>query len=336
MSTSSSSKNITQFLDRNQATWSKLESVLRSLGRKPKPQQLTELSQLYRQVSVQLAYAQTHFPTHEIIEYLQSLVIRSHNIIYGAKKKNEWQAVGRFFWHEFPMYFYQRASFFVIALAFVMFGFVLAYFLTLIDDSFARAFLGDLAPLHPDEVSQREWNHALTSSTIMVNNIYVAFFCFAWGALLGIGTVWTLFVNGAMIGSLAALYQQIGGNYIFWAYIWPHGVIELTAIFIAGAAGLSLAYRFFVPGELTRFQAFKQEGKVTIKLVFGVIPMFFIAAIIEGYITAAPWPYWSKYLFAAGTLLLLTIYLGRPFLQSGIVKTSTANKQQSTVPLPPS
>lgn len=317
-------------MDHNQATWSTLETVLAEWRQKPNQHQLLELGRLYRQVSAHFAYAQTHFPSHEIHDYLQTLVIRSHNIIYGVKKKNQWKSILRFFTHTFPQLFYKRSRFFVIALSLLTFGFIFAFLLTLIDDNYAKFFLGDLSPLHPDELAEREWNHALTSSTIMVNNIYVAFFCFAWGALFGIGTVWTLFINGAMIGTLAALYQQIGGDYIFWAYIWPHGIIELTAIFIAGAAGLSLAYSFFVPGELTRYQSFKKEGKVTIQLILGVIPMFILAAIIEGYITPAPWPHWTKYLFAAITLLCLLVYLGRPFWKQAIIDYQQKSPPTST------
>lgn len=317
------------FMDQNQATWSKLETVLNTFGQRPTQKQLEEVSLLYRQVSAHLAYAQTHFPQHEIHYYLETLVIRSHNIIYGAKKKNHWKTILHFFTQEFPYLFYERARFFLIALSLLLIGYIFAYLLTWINQDYAKIILGNLTPLHPDELQEQQWNHAIISSTIMVNNIYVAFFCFAWGALFGIGTVWALILNGATIGSLASLYDQMDSSYIFWAYIWPHGIIELTAIFIAGAAGLSLAYRFFVPGDLTRYQSFKNEGKVTIKLVLGVIPMFVIAAIIEGYITPAPWPYWTKYLFSAVTLFLLMFYLGRPFLREGMIRNQQITKSTS-------
>lgn len=315
------SKKVKPFIDHNQATWSQLELLLSSFGRNPNKNQMDQLGLLYRKVSTHYAYAQTYFSAHEITDYLKTLVIRSHNIIYGTKKKNQWRTIVYFFLHDFPRLFYNRFQFFFIAITLLVVGFILAYFLTLVNDDYSKIFLGNLAPLHPEEISKQQWNHAIASSTIMVNNIYVAFFCFAWGALFGIGTVYTLLLNGAMLGSLAALYQQVGGSYIFWAYIWPHGLIELTAIFISGAAGLSLAYRFFVPRELSRYQSFKKEGKVTIKLIFGVIPMFICAAIIEGYITPAPWPHWTKYLFSAFTLILLLVYLGRPFLKEGIIRT---------------
>ena len=327
----SSTKKIKPFIEHNQPTWSKLEDLLASLGRKPSKKQIDQLGLLYRKISSHYAYAQTYFSAHEVTDYLKTLVIRSHNIIYGAKKKNQWKTIIQFFLHQFPQLFYQRVQFFLIALFLLATGFILAYFLTFVNDDYARIFLGNLTPLHPDEISKQQWNHAIASSSIMINNIYVAFFCFAWGALLGIGTVYALFLNGAMIGALAALYQKIGGNYVFWAHILPHGIIELTAIFIAGSAGLSLAYHFFVPGEQTRYQSFKKEGKVTIKLIFGVIPMFVLAAIIEGYLTPAPWPYWTKYLFAALTFTLLLLYFGRPFVKEGIIRTTEIEKETKVI-----
>nr|WP_232345683.1 stage II sporulation protein M [Paenactinomyces guangxiensis] len=228
---------------------------------------------------------------------------------------------------EFPYLFYQRSQFFFVAGFLLFAGFLLAFLLTYFNEDYAPYFLPPEVATHvdPDQIGQQQWNHAIVSSEIMVNNIQVAFMCFAWGILFGIGTVWSLFMNGMLIGALAALYHRADGGYPFWAFIWPHGVIELTAIFIAGAAGLSLAYRFFVPGEMTRRHSLIKEGIVTIKLMLGVIPMFMIAGVIEGYITPAPWPHWTKYLVALITLLLLLLYFGWPFFKYGISQ-STASK----------
>lgn len=315
-------KNLNHFIQANQATWSRLEYLLEQLpyGSLHK-NELDELGSVYRQVSSHLAYAQTYFPNHETTQYLNHLVIRAHNNLYGIKKKGFWREVFRFFTYEFPILFYQRSRFFYLA-AFLLFaGFLLAFTLTYVDKEYAAYFLPSEIYQHvdPKQVeNQPQWNHAIVSSEIMVNNIRVAFFCFVFGILLGIGTVLLLLMNGMLLGALAALYHQADGGFIFWAYIWPHGVIELTAIFIAGAAGIALAYRIFVPGDLTRRHAIVKEGKVTIKLILGVIPMFILAGIIEGYITPAPLPHWVKYLVALVTLLFLLVYFGWPFFRYGI------------------
>ena len=116
-----------------------------------------------------------------------------------------------------------------------------------------------------------------------------------------------------------------GKLYLLGVYLatWCH---RTNSHLYCGSGWISLAYRFFVPGELSRYQSFKKEGMVTIKLIFGVIPLFIIAAIIEGYITPAPWPHWTKYLFSALTLFALFLYLGRPFLKEGMIRTDHAQQ----------
>jgi uncharacterized membrane protein SpoIIM required for sporulation len=265
-----------------------------------------------------LAYAQTYFHGHETAEYLNRLVIRAHNAIYGKAKSGYVRKAIRFFTTGFPLLLYERRYFFLAAFLILFAGFILAFVLTSIDPNYAAHFLPKemISKVKPHAVdNQPQWNHAIVSSQIMVNNITVSFSCFAFGVLFGVGTVWSLFMNGMLLGALAALYHRVGAGIEFWAYIWPHGVIELTAIFISGAAGLALAYRFFVPGELTRRHAWIKEGKVTIQLMLGVIPMLIVAGIVEGYITPAPWPHWTKYMISALNLLFLLAYFGWPYLQ---------------------
>lgn len=324
------------FVKSNQPTWSRLEYLLEQLsyGTLHKGE-LDELGAVYRKVSSNLSYAQTYFPEHETTEYLNQLVIRAHNLLYGTVKKGYAKKILRFFTFEFPYLFYQRSRFFFVAASLLFAGFLLAFVLTCLNKDYASYFLPpEIVPhANPEEIGQQQWNHPIVSSEIMVNNIQVAFMCFAWGALLGIGTVWSLFLNGMLLGALAALYHLADGSFEFWAFIWPHGVIELTAIFISGAAGLSLAYRVFVPGDLTRRHALIEEGKVTIKLMLGVIPMFMVAGVIEGYLTPAPWPHWTKYLIALITFMILIAYFGWPFFKYGIRVSSAHSSKNDTLPV---
>ncbi len=255
-----------------------------------------------------LAYAQTYFPGHDITRRLNELTLKAHNLIYGTVKKRRFPKLFAFFFVTFPCCFTSGFRFFSSPCRCFRSG----PFSPFSDPGRSPARVPFFPPgmaesIDPQAGPAGEWNHSVVSGQIMVNNIQVAFLCFAFGALLGVGTVWILLYNGALIGALAALFHRAGESYTFWAYIWPHGVTELTAVFIAGEQGLSLAYSFFVPGELTRGESFKREGKVTIQLMMGVIPLFVFAALIEGFLTPAPWPHWTKYLLALFTLMLLFI-----------------------------
>lgn len=280
------------------------------------PEEVLAFGSLYRKASARLAHAQTYFPDHEWTRELEQMVAKAHNQLYVHSDSVGWRRIAHFYAYRFPQLFHERFPFFLIAWALFAAGFFIAFLVTYTDSSFASFFLPEewVRAFNPDfNRADEQWDHAMVSSEIMVNNIFVAFLCFSTGIFLGLGTVWSLFMNGLLIGGLAALYHRAGEGYGFWAFIWPHGVIELTAIFIAGAAGLALAYRLFVPGEWTRPQALIQEGKVVIQLIAGVVPMFVVAAIIEGFLTPAPWPHGTKYLIALITGIVLVAYLGRPF-----------------------
>jgi uncharacterized membrane protein SpoIIM required for sporulation len=302
-----------EWIKQNQSDWARLEHLIAQVPhRKLKKEELDELARLYRAVSSQYSFLQTYYSKHETATYLKNLVIQAHNLLYSGSKEHYLHKIKQFYFTTFPALLIQRIRPFALSAFILACGFLVAFFLTLQNQNYATLFFPEdfVKHVNPNEAGS-VWDPLVASGEIMANNIQVAFFCFAYGALLGIGTVWMLFSNGLLIGALAALYFSKNGSYIFWAYILPHGVIELTAIFIAGAAGLSLAYRIFVPGEMPRIQAIIQEGRVTIRLILGVIPMFVVAAIIEGFITPAPWSLASKYFVALITLLLLVVYFGR-------------------------
>ncbi|MFD1394953.1 stage II sporulation protein M [Kroppenstedtia eburnea] len=311
---SQSAYRLPHFIRKNQPDWDRLEELIRIFrSRQARRKELNELGHTYRRVAAHLAYAQTYFPDHTVTAYLNGLAAQAHEAIYATHGKGDLREGLRFFTRRFPALFHERIPFFLVALLLFAAGAGLAFGYTWVNPTYSAAFLPPGLEVDPHALeSGEQWDHAIVSSEIMTNNIQVAFLCFALGALLGVGTLWVLFSNGLLVGAIAALFHRAGEAYALWAFIWPHGVIELTAIFIAGAAGMSLAYAFWVPGELTRVEAFKREAKVTVQLILGVIPMFIVAALIEGFITPAPWPHWSKYLVALITLLLLFIYFGGP------------------------
>jgi len=159
-----------------------------------------------------------------------------------------------------------------------------------------------------------QWNYPLMSSYIMVNNISVSLRAFVWGITLGIGTIYILFMNGSLLGALTALVYLNGNPSNYWALILPHGIIELTAIFISGGAGLMLAKGLLLPGQHTRFQSVIKQAKNSVSLVIGVIIMLVIAGIIEGFFTPLPIQGLFKLSFAAFTAILLFIYLLIPYI----------------------
>jgi uncharacterized membrane protein SpoIIM required for sporulation len=148
----------------------------------------------------------------------------------------------------------------------------------------------------------------------MFNNISVSLRAFVFGITLGLGTIYVLFMNGALLGALTALMYMYGSPKHYWSLILPHGVIELTAIFISGAAGLIIAKSILLPGEFTRKHSLIKGAKKAVSLVMGVVLMLVVAGIIEGFFTPLAISENVKLAFAAVTAIILAIYFTVPYL----------------------
>jgi uncharacterized membrane protein SpoIIM required for sporulation len=157
-----------------------------------------------------------------------------------------------------------------------------------------------------------DMNALVDSSAITTNNIQVCFNSFALGVTLGIGTIYILFYNGLILGCLGGLTLIKGQSAFFWSLIVPHGVPELFAIFVCGAAGLILGYSLINPGKMSRKDALITRGKEAVQLVLGCIPILVIAGVIEGFFTPLNIDYAYKYTFAALALVVLVLYLILP------------------------
>jgi uncharacterized membrane protein SpoIIM required for sporulation len=157
----------------------------------------------------------------------------------------------------------------------------------------------------------------LASSGIMVNNISVSFGAVAGGITAGIYTTYIMVFNGLLIGAVGTLVGQNNLAYPFWAFVFPHGSLELPAIFLAGGAGLLIARAILFPGKYRRGDALKFYGSQAAQLVFGIVPMLMIAGTIEGFFSPNPVvPDVIKYLVGLGLFVFLVWYCSRKRPQS--------------------
>ena len=145
------------------------------------------------------------------------------------------------------------------------------------------------------------------------NNVKVTMIAFATGIAAGVGTFMILFYNGLMLGVVGAAVAARGPHVAwgFWSFVAPHGVIELTAIFIAGGAGLMLGWAVLSPGEYTRSTALKLVGREAFKLMLGVASMLLVAGIVEGFLSPSMLPNAVKLSCAAvlGTALYSYLFM---------------------------
>ncbi len=306
---------ISRFMKEHKALWSELEALISSFQKQPKSmsaQQIDRLTELYKKVSTHYSYAQTAYPQDEVTIYLNHLVTRTHHLLFKQEYRST-QQLSDFFLGTFIELIRKRHRFILFAIMLFVLG-ALSGFLAVQANPLNLYFVipGEMAAqIDPERVGEGhdQISHPIMSTYIMTNNIRVAILAFVGGITFGILTFYVLVYNGVLLGAIFALFLQAGQSYIFWAYILPHGIIELTVIFVAGGAGLLMGYRMWVPGPYSRLQQLTVTAKESLLLLLGTFPLFVIAGLIEGYITpSTTLSLEMKYAFAGGTLIFLILY----------------------------
>ena len=310
--------NIKRWIGRREKNWQRLDNLLNQLEKKGlkslQAAQIIELASLYRSVSADLARARTNKVGKTLIQSLQKLTSRSYNQIYQGSRRQEWQKAIEFCLWGFPALVQRTWIYIAIATGLFVGSGLIAWWYSWQDPSFI-ALVVPQGIISQVRDRQELWmgsilgTEPLASSSIMINNLKVSFNVVAGGITAGILTVYILVYNGLLIGSVGTLVGQHNLAYPFWAFVWPHGALELPAIFFAGAAGLLIAKALLFPGKYRRIDALKVYGSQAAQLVFGVVVMLVIAGIIEGFFSPNPlFPDSFKYLVGIGILTSLVMY----------------------------
>jgi uncharacterized membrane protein SpoIIM required for sporulation len=231
----------------------------------------------------------------------------------------EWGGVRTLVQRDFPATVRRRVGFILTAFAATAAGALAAYALVSATRGNIDLFV---PPGSPMRSSLDQWMagqvskptpHAISglfAGTLMANNIRVSFLAFASGVLLGVPTVIVLFQNGLILGAFAGMMTHVHAHGTFWPGILPHGITELTAIFIAGGAGLGLGWAVLAPGARRRRDAVVSAARDSAVLVLGTITLLIFAGFVEAFISHSAMPAAWKYLFAAGSAVALFAYLG--------------------------
>lgn len=276
----------TSFIRQNKEKWETFEA---EFGKNADPE---KTSNLFIQITDDLSYARTYYPNRSVKIYLNNLAQRVFQTIYKNRVRRRTKF--RNFWsNELPQHMYEgrKTLFFTLALFMISFG--IGVFSSMHDGEFARFILGDsyvemtetnIAENDPMKVYKDSGEIDMFLS-ITLNNLWVSFLTLAFGIFFGVGTAYFILYNGIMIGAFQYFFIERG---LFWdsfLTIWVHGALEISAIVIAGAAGLTLGRGLLFPGTLTRMQAFRQHGLRAIQMYMGITPIIVLAAINESFLT---------------------------------------------------
>lgn len=280
-------KEIT-FLKQNEKKWLALEAEMNSReGRNPK-----RLAEQFIELTDDLAYSRTHYPSSKTTEYLNSLTARFHQEIYKNKREKS-SRIFDFWRYEIPFMFYKHQKKLLTSLIIFAIGIAMGAICQKNDERVIRGVIGDqyvnerIVEIENEQAMSfyGDTNPFLMMTQIPLHNIQVSFVCFVLGIVFSIGTAVWIFYNGVVLGAFTTFFYQYGYLKTCLMVVMIHGSFEISALVIAGVSGFILGAGLTRPGSLPRMESLKQGAKDGIKVVLGLVPVFLVAGFLECFIT---------------------------------------------------
>ncbi|MGB3125124.1 MAG: stage II sporulation protein M [Pseudomonas sp.] len=310
------------FESRHQAEWQAFAEQLKQLEQgKAKAAGMAEFPHHYRHLCQHLALAQERGYSSYLVDPLQQLALRGHQQLYRHRSQLGANVLS-FVLAGFPRLVREQWRFVLIA-SVLFFGSLvgialLVYlFPDLIYSIISPQQVAEMQSMYDPDASRlgRAAERASSEDWMMfgyyvMHNIGIAFQTFAAGLLFGLGSVFFLIFNGLIIGAVSGHLTEIGYGQTFWSFVIGHGAFELSAIALAGAAGLQLGWALIAPGQLARSESLGLAARKSVQMLCGVMIFLLIAAFIEAYwsSTTALAP-WVKYSVGTALWLLVATYL---------------------------
>ncbi len=314
-----------RLIARKSGRWSEFAVLAERVSRKGlddlAAEELPEFARRYREVAADLARARTYGASPVAQARLERLVAAGHSALYRDERRT-WGRMLDFVTRECPAAVVAARRY--VFLAFLVFTLpALAGFVLLRErPALAAEVLPDVVLERAEAGAARagrglgyveaaSGDRPLMASAIIGNNLAVAFNCFAGGIFLGVGSLVFLAYNGLSIGATSGHFANAGLLGYLWTFVIGHGVLELFAIWVSGAAGFLLGRAVIAPGDLPRREALVLNGRLAIRLIGAVIVFLIIAGSIEGLISASDWPLPLRLAVSGGSVGFLILYLAQ-------------------------
>jgi uncharacterized membrane protein SpoIIM required for sporulation len=288
--------DVDAFVLANRQTWDRLDHLVKN-RRRLTGADVDELVDLYQRVSTHLSMVRSSSSDAVLIGKLSGLVARARSVVTGAHAPL-WRELVRFWTVSFPVVVYRSWRWWVATgVLFYLVSAVIAVWVAHTPE--VQAAIGT-----PSEIEQlvnndfaayySEHPAGAFALQVWVNNAWVAAQCIAMAVLLGIPIPYILFQNAANLGVNAGLMFQAGLGDVFLGLITPHGLIELTAVFVAGGVGMRLGWSVVAPGDRPRSQVLAEQGRAVISVAVGLVAVLLMAGAIEGFVTPSSLPTFAR------------------------------------------
>ncbi|HEV8432216.1 MAG TPA: stage II sporulation protein M [Thermoanaerobaculia bacterium] len=287
--------NIERFVSDRTPVWQRLDELLTEAeASTPTPRELHEIVELYRRTASDLNRARSHTANPEILSYLNQLTGRGYRYIYRTSHEERvLPAFGRLVTRDIPAAYRRRRNAIVVAASVFLLGVFFGALAVAADrDNAPRLVPREFFTKSPrqrveqiengDERIDSMEKAALFGASLYTHNIKVACLAFGVGALTIVGGLWLLFYNGVILGAIGMLYLLDGVTVFFFAWVGPHGALELPSIIFAGAAGLLTGRALLMPGNLTRGASLRRVMPDVMRIMAGATLALICAGLIEG------------------------------------------------------
>lgn len=299
-------------------SWERLDELSRRRVRDGA--EADELVRLYQSVATDLSTVRSSAPDPETLTRLSQLLARARSVIAGSHEP-AWRDVRRFVVVSLPAALY-RIRWWTVAVmtAFLLVAVIAGWWVA--TDPGALAAMGTPAErqTYVDDLFVSYYDPgAGFAAVVWTNNAWIAALCIGIG-ISGIGPVYLLLQNAVSIGSIGGMMAAHGSLDVFLTLIAPHGLLELTSIFVAGAAGLRLFWTWVDPGGRPRSRALAEEGRALVTVAIGLVGALALSGLVEGFVTGSTLPWWLKIVIGAIALAAFwtyTIALGRRAVRDG-------------------
>jgi len=307
----------------HEAEWQRLDALVKR-RRRLSGEEIDELVSLYQQTTTHLSAVQSAGTDPILVAALSSRVARARAAVTGATTPG-WSVISRFALVSFPAMAY-RARWWWLGTAAGSLGLAV-----IIGWWVSRSTTVQAAILPPAQVANlvnhqfrgyySQYAASSFAAEVWTHNVWIAAESLIFGILLGLPTLWVLFSNAANVGASAGLLIAHGRGVEFFALILPHGMLELSAVFLAAATGLRLGWTVIDPGPRPRGRALAEEGRASITIALGLIVVLLLSGLIEAFVTPSPLPTWARILIgvvAEAAFLSYVIVFGRRAAAAGL------------------